>query len=133
MLIVYQSALSSLESRKSQQFRHSFYDSEPQPGGRRDCFFSNARARRIGWIRFVLESDTGVDFYYGKNSKTRRLSYERVNALIDIDDSKSYIVCLRRDSKENTYKFITAYVLSKSAANKVRTHPRFETNRKSET
>lgn len=89
---------------KEDDFEHAFYMSQNRR--KKDkSMFSHKRARRIYWIKWVLENPN-AELYKGYNHKTRAYEDNRRLALC-VDN---YVVVIQFRANRNKAKFITAYV-----------------------
>lgn len=93
---------------KEDKFNHSFYES-PTRDGRKSSQISLDRAKRIDWIKYVLEN-SGASLYQGWNKDAKRHEPDRrVSLVLD-----SYVVVIELSFKlDGTLKanFVTAYLL----------------------
>lgn len=102
------------------QFEHAFYESENHK--KRDkSIFSYERAERITWIREVLQ-DEKAQMYIGWDRDKKKYNENR---RISIITPENYVVVLNIVNK-NKAKFITAYVASKTNAQKIRSAPKWK-------
>lgn len=102
------------------QFEHAFYESENRK--KRDkSIFSYERAKRMPWIRSVLE-DKEAQMYIGWDRDKKKYNEDR---RISIITPENYVVVLNIIAEDKA-KFITAYVASKTNAQKIRSAPKWK-------
>lgn len=111
--------------RKS-RFKHDFYESSSRRHRNKDIF-STERARRIDWIKKVLQ-DPNAELYQGWDKKRKRHnSQSRVALVVD-----EYIVVIRLSEPKKAI-FVTAYVpgdqptgdQTKSTLEKIKSGPKW--------
>lgn len=101
------------------QFEHAFYESENHK--KRDkSIFSHERARRISWIKYVLNNPK-AQLYVGWNRDKKKYNYNR---RVSIISPENYVVILNIINA-NEAKFITAYLANNSTAINIRKGPKW--------
>lgn len=111
--------------RKS-RFKHDFYESSQR--NRHKDLFSRDRARRMDWIKKVLQ-DSSAELYVGWNKKSKSYDPKSRVALV----VENYVVVIRL-TDANTAQFVTAYVAGtqptgrqrKSTVELIRSGPKWE-------
>lgn len=104
------------------QFEHAFYESKNRQ--KRDkSLFSEERAQRMQWIKEVLMNES-AEMYVGWDRDKKRYNKNR---RISIITPENYVVVLNIIDEMNA-KFITAYVASKTNADKIRSAPKWHKN-----
>ena len=101
------------------QFEHAFYESKNYK--KRDkSIFSEERAQRIPWRKEVLMNES-IEIYVGWDRDKKQYNENR---RISIITPENYVVVLNVIDKMKA-KFITAYVASKTNAEKIRSAPKW--------
>lgn len=101
------------------QFEHAFFESSNKKKRNKDTF-SVARAIRIDWIEYVLQSPY-AELHLGWDRDKKVCNKERRVAIISPED---YVVIIRLNGDKKA-KFITAYYADNSA-DEIRKMPLWE-------
>lgn len=104
----------------STTFEHAFYGRTSVRQDVKDIFDTN-RAKRINWIKKVLE-DPQIPVFQGWNSRRKCYDPMRRVSLVTPD---GYVVVIRfTDRQQNLAKFVTAYVVDDiNVLNKIQSSP----------
>ena len=106
------------------QFEHAFYESKNYK--KRDkSVFSYERAKRMPWIKYALNNEK-TEVYIGWDRDKKRYNRDR---RVTIITPENYVVVLNIIDNKNA-KFITAYIASKTNAEKIRSAPKWNINKK---
>lgn len=100
-----------------ERFEHAFSRTNTSTGLRE---FNYQRARRISWIRYVLEVNTNTELLEGWDGKKKRYTRSKRATLYD----RKYLVIIRfTDSAMKKAKFVTAYPPDEDTLRKLDTAP----------
>lgn len=109
---------------RKRQFDHCFFESTTRDGVKNE--FSAARAKRIDWIRAVLEAPD-AELYQGWDSRQRRIDPNRRVAIV----LGTYVVIIAVTG-DGTADFVTAFVSNRpepgrlSAVQRIRRGPKWQ-------